>query len=337
LTSRTPSESPPTPSLRIRVGFAAFIGAVSVAFVYFYARVNTDFVSDFDQVWAGAAALWRGENPYLVVGPGEAFHWRWPLYYPLPALVLTAPLGLLPVVAARMVFAGISAALLAYAVARDGFTRWPLFISVPFLANVELVQWSNILAAAILMPPLGWIVIAKPNIGVAVAAAARTSRAVVVMFVGALVLTGISFALLPDWPSYWLERVRSAPHFRAPVTRPGGFLLLVALLRWRRPEARLVAALALTPLTPTMYDPVLLYVVTRTFREALALTLGTAVLVVVLMVKSPLPTYEAWGDLVAQTSVWAIYLPCVVMVLRRPNEGPLPALVERLVGRRREP
>jgi hypothetical protein len=46
----------------------------------------------------------------------------------------------------------VSAALLAFAITRDGFARWPLFISIAFMVNVELVQWSNLLAAAMLTP-----------------------------------------------------------------------------------------------------------------------------------------------------------------------------------------
>src|SRR5688572_7748682 len=139
-----------TPLLRLVAALG--IGLASALYVYAYARANPDFVSDFDQVWAGAAALWEGRNPYEVVGPRGAFLWKWPLYYPMPALVMAAPLGLLPVVGARMVFAGVSSALLAYAITREGFTRWPLFISLAFVVNVELVQWSSLMAAAALMP-----------------------------------------------------------------------------------------------------------------------------------------------------------------------------------------
>jgi hypothetical protein len=171
------------------LAFAGLVGAASAAYVFYYARTNPGFVSDFDQVWAGAVALWRGENPYLVVGPGRRFHWHWPLYYPMPALVLTAPLGLLPVIAARMLFAGLSSALLAFAITRDGFARWTLFISIPFMVNVELVQWSNLLMAAMLLPMLGGIAAAKPNIGLAMVAHTDRARSLWAIAIGAAVLT----------------------------------------------------------------------------------------------------------------------------------------------------
>ena len=303
-----------------RSAFAALVGAVSATYVFYYARANPGFVSDFDQVWAGAAALWKGENPYLAVGPGRPFHWHWPLYYPMPALILAAPLGLLPVVAARMLFAGFSAALLAFAITRDGFARWPLFISIPFMVNVELVQWSNLLAAAMLIPVLGGIAAAKPNIGLAMVAHADRARSLWTMAIGAAVLVIASFAVLPDWLGFWMQNASSAPHISPLLSRPGGSLLLAALARWRRPEARLLVALACTPLTPTFYDPILLYLVTRTFREALVLTVGTFVVFFVVVFSAPIRTAAQWGEIVSTASIWVVYLPCLIMVLRRPNQ-----------------
>jgi hypothetical protein len=302
-----------------RWAFAALVGAASAGYVFYYARANPGFVSDFDQVWAGAAALWKHENPYLAVGPNHSFHWHWPLYYPMPALIVTAPLGLLPVVGARMLFAGISAALLAFAITRDGFARWPLFISIPFMVNVELVQWSNLLAAAMLLPLLGGIAAAKPNVGLAMAAHADRARALWAMAIGAAVLVIASFVVFPGWVGFWMQNASSAPHISPLLLKPGGPLLLTALIRWRRPEARLLAMLVCIPLTPTFYDPILLYLVTRTFREALALTVATFVLFFIVVFSGPIRTAAQWGEIVSTASIWVIYLPCLIMVLRRPN------------------
>lgn len=312
---------PPSVSSTKRALLALGVALASALYVFLFARANPDFVSDFDQVWAGASALWHGRNPYEFVGPRGAFLWKWPLYYPMPALVMAAPLGLLPVVLARMVFAGVSSALLAFAITRDGFSRWPLFISLAFVVNVELVQWSSLMAAAALIPALSWTAVAKPNIGVAIAASAQSVRSIAIMAGGALLLTGASFAILPDWVSQWLANVRSAGHFQPLLVRPGGFLVLAALLRWRRPEARLLVALAATPLTPTFYDPVMLFLVARTFREALVLALGSLALYFVVAFAAPAPNLEDWGAVVATASVWLLYLPCVFMVLRRPNRA----------------
>ena len=133
-----------------RILFAGALGVVVVAYVTALGLKNPEFVSDFDQVWAGARALWDGRDPYSLIGPGREFAWKWPLYYPLPALVAVAPLGLLPVIAARALFAGASAALLAWAITRDGWSRLPIFLSVSFMVTME--PWKLCVPAAPMYP-----------------------------------------------------------------------------------------------------------------------------------------------------------------------------------------
>ena len=331
--SEPPRSAPPSRSARIAIAIA--VGLAAGVYVWAYARANTDFVSDYDQVWASARALWDGRDPYRVVGPRGSFLWKWPLYYPLPAVVLMAPIGLVPVVIARVLFAGLSAGLLAFAITRDGYGRLPLLLSISFVTAVELVQWSPLLTAAMLLPSLAWVAVAKPNLGVAMAAYAFSPRVIAVMAAGAIALLLISFALQPGWVAPWLANVRTAPHFVAPVMRPGGFLLLAALLRWRRPEARLLAALACVPQTPTFYDHVFVFVVPRTTRESLVLTVLTFAVYFAVAFASPFDTFQQWGDFVANATMIIIYAPAAIMVLRRPNEGAIPALVERAVARLR--
>lgn len=329
MTAGAAHTSPPTSH---RIAFALALGIVCGIYVYAFGLTNPDFTSDFDQVWGGASALLHGQNPYQVVGPGKQYPWSWPLYYPLPALLIVTPLGLLPVLAARVVFAGGSAALLAYGITRDGFARWPLFISISFVTAVELCQWSNLQLAAMLLPALGWVAVAKPNVGAVMFAQSRTDRALVIMLAGAFLLVGASFLIQPDWPRHWLVNVRSAPHFRSPLVRPGGFLLLLALIRWRRPEARLLAAMAIVPQTPGFYDHVLVFAATRTFREALTLSALTLVVFFGVVFAAPERTLAVWGELVGRLTIWLVYLPALVMILRRPNEGEVPRSLSRLLS-----
>lgn len=326
-----PGSDPAEPrTLRRRFALAVVVAAFSAAYVIAFAAANPEFISDFDQIWGAGRALLDGQNPYLVVGPRKQYHWHWPFYYPLPAVIATLPLALLPVVWARALFAAASAGLLAWAFTRGGFARWPIFISLAFITAVELVQWSPILTAALLMPSLGWLAVAKPNFGVAMALHAQSDRALILLLAPGFLLVAVSFLVLPTWFSDWLGLVRSAPHFRAPVARPLGFLLLLALVRWRRPEARLLAGLALVPQTPTFYDHLFAFVAARTFRESLTLAAGTVCVYLVLNFYSPVPRFEDWGNIVANATVLLVYLPAVVMVLRRPNEGELPASVTRI-------
>jgi hypothetical protein len=294
---------------------------------------NPDFTSDFDQVWAGAKALWEGKDPYVVVGPGREFGWNWPLYYPLPALVVLAPLGLLPVIAARAVFASVSAGLLAWGVTRDGWSRLPVFISVSFLVAIDLGQWSTLYAAAFFLPALGVIGIAKPNFAAPLIAGATRARTATWMVAGAVVLLIVSQMLRPGWHEAWFANLRSAPHFKPHVLRPLGFLMLLAALRWRRPEARWLLALSLIPQAPSFYDQILLVVVCLTLRESLVFASSTVVLFFYVGFNTPQPDYASWGRLVGNGTLWICYFPALIMVLRRPNEGTLPRVLEKAVAR----
>jgi hypothetical protein len=318
------------PDARLRLAFALLLGVVAATYAVAHGRANPEFVSDFDQVWAGARALWQGKDPYQVVGPHGAFHWKWPLYYPLPALFLVAPLGMLSVLAARAVFAGLSAALLAWAVTREGWSRLPIFVSVSFMVTVDLVQWSSLYAAAFFLPPLAFAGFAKPNFGLALGASARTTRTLLFLLAGAVTFFAVSEIVLPGWPATWLQNLREAPHFRAPVTRPFGFLLLLAALKWRRPEARWLLALSIVPQPPTFYDQMLLAAVCITARESLIFAVSTVVLFFYVGFNTPQPDYLSWGRIVGNGTVWLCYFPALVMVLRRPNEGFLPPFLQRL-------
>lgn len=329
MTATTPvvQQAPAIPSRRARLLFALFCGVASACYAYAVGWANPDFVSDFDQIWAGGRALLDGKDPYAVVGPGRAFGWKWPLYYPLPALVIGAPLGLLPVLAARAAFAGAGAALLAWAATRDTWGRLPIFLSVPFMVTVELGQWSSILAAAFFLPWLAAIGVAKPNFGLALGGAAEHGTTWIALVAGAAVLLGVSWYLQPGWHDTWLSNLRDAPHFTSPVRRPFGFLLLLALLRWRRADARWLVGLSLVPQAPSFYDPLLLAVICTTTRESLMFAVSTFLLFFYVGFNTPQPDYRAWGELVGNAVVWICYLPALVMVLLRRNEGTMPSLV----------
>ena len=59
----------------------------------------------------------------------------------------------------------------------------------------------------------------------------------------------------------------------APVTyvTAGGPLILLALLRWRRPEARLLVALGCIPHTTMLYEALPLFLVARRWQEGVLL------------------------------------------------------------------
>jgi hypothetical protein len=119
-------------------------------------------------------------------------------------------------------------------------------------------QWSPLVAAAFLLAPLGVVCGDKPTVGLATILAAPTQRAQVIAALLGAILLVVSLVLAPRWPSAWIDATRPAPHMSSPVAhwRVGGPLLLLALLRWRRPEARWLAALACVPQSTLPYEGV---------------------------------------------------------------------------------
>jgi hypothetical protein len=285
--------------------------------VWFHYGFSPDAYSDFDLIWLGARAILAGQNPYLTV-PAS---FPWPNYYPLTAQLLGLPLAPLSMMGARCAFAFLTAAVATWAVVRHHRPALLLFVSGPFLYAIQRGQWSPLILAACLIPAWGIVAAAKPTVGLA-AILYRPSRVAVA---GAVALTMLSLFVMPRWPLEWLAALSEQRHLRVPLLLPGGFLIALVLLRWRRPEARLLLLLAAVPQTVVPYELVPLAVVPRTRREVLLVTVAWLAVYLLTVVINPAP-------LLSHASVppdyqphrwWSMlafgYLPILALILRRPN------------------
>ncbi|HEV8218221.1 MAG TPA: hypothetical protein VGP95_20365 [Gemmatimonadaceae bacterium] len=253
-----------------------------------------------------------------------------PFFYPFPTLLTVAPFALLPLGVAVAAFVGISAALLAYAVLSRCPERLPLFLGSGFFVSLVLGQWSPIITAALIIPALGWLCVLKPNLGLAATAAKPTRVAIL----GGGALLTATLLIQPNWPFEWLRNLHSMPPHPMPIQLPGGFLLLLALLRWRRPEARLVAAMACVPQLMYFADQLPLWLVARTRREAMMLSAWSAAAwVASLIVNIQADRQPAFSSVPYVLA--GVYLPALIMVLLRPNEGQLPEWLERALAKTR--
>jgi hypothetical protein len=198
------------------------------------------------------------------------------------------------------------------------------------LSTAAAGQNTALVTVAALTPALGWLVAIKPNVGIAIVAM-RPSKW---MIIGALAFAAAGLVIVPTWPRDWLRAVAADPGFHfAPVQLRGGIVMLLALARWRRPEARLLASLSCVPHTMTWYDALPIMLVPATYRELL-----------VLGILSHLASFAAaWMTLTldgpalfratAPIALWGVYIPALVLVLRRPNHGELPPSLERRIAR----
>lgn len=299
------------------LGLAALVAAL----VYWAMTGDHPPHSDWDQIYRASRVFLSGGDPYLPqAGRLETFP-----NYPATALLLLAPVTWLPLVWAKAVWAGLATWAFAAAVSRKGYWGLLAIGSAPFCNAVLLGQWSPLLVAAAVLPWLTVVWAAKPTIGAALFAAYPSKRSVV-LGVGLLLAT---LALSPTWPAHWLATLGHTLHLRAPITRPGGLLLLLGLLRWRTSEGRLLAALALVPQTSSAYELLPLFLIPGTWRQMAALVLLSQLAFVVAW---SLPGIDPFGDLAGTLSrqwpVWlvACYLPALAMALRpRPGLAPAPA------------
>jgi len=277
--------------------------------------------SDFDQLWFAARVLVHGGDPYQAIGPGRAFEWGWPLLYPLPTVVAALPFAALPLLMARILFAGLSAGALAFALSKHGAVLLVVFVSAAIADAVRAGQLSVLMTAALTIDALAFAFVLKPPFGLALLAATPRRRAIVIAAGAGLVLCGTAFALQPGWLIEWLHALRGAGHVRTPLLTLGGPLLLLALLRWRRPDARILLACACVPHTPVVYDVVPLVLLVRNVREGLAFAALTYVATFAQVSFLADLTPDAAATRAARILNLAIYLPALFIVLSRPNES----------------
>jgi len=255
---------------RRRVAIAAAIGAAAGLLSYaFLARPGSG--GDFFFVWSAARALFAGQNPYHVIAVGPENPGNDVFLYPLPALLVIAPFAWLPLAASGGAFLGVSSGLLAYGLLKDGYRRLPIFMGAPFLMAVSLGQWSPLITAAALESNLGFVFAAKPNLGLPAWIYRPSMRAIV----AGVAIMAVSLAILPSWPLDWYHNISSRPEKFSPIRTAVGPLLLVAALRWRRPESRLLLAMACVPQALFFYDQLILGLIPRTFRQSLIFSLAT--------------------------------------------------------------
>ncbi len=297
-----------------RCGFVGLIGLAAGLYVVKLRLPHPEHLSDLGQVLFAARAWTHGDNPYHAVKAWS--EWPFPLLYPFTAVLLAVPLTVLPTWTAEALFVASGTALLAW-----GLTRAPqpspnllVFVSAPFIHAVVLSQWSPILAGAALAPSAGFLLACKPNIGLAlVAAFPRLTSAV---SAGALV--ALSLLLWPGWIADWRVALSAAPNSLSIVRLPGGILLLLAALRWRHHEGRLLLAMSIVPQTTLPYEALPLFLIARTWTEAWVLWGGTGVALIGHGLTGPYASQLAW---VRASGIWLLYcayLPSLVLVLRRP-------------------
>jgi hypothetical protein len=263
-----------------------------------------------DLMWPlrGAQQVAAGVNPYSVppVDQPEANFW---FMFPLTAVTLVFPLAWMKATVAGALFVSVASGWLAFALTRHGgLSRCWLFLSPPYLLALVLGQWSPLLVAAALTGAAwAWVLTAKP-IGLSLFLWRPTWRGALLC---ALFLV-LTLAILPTWPLDWIRNTQLLPRHPLPLLAPWGALVLVALLRWRSPDARLVLTMAAIPQHLYFYDQLPLYLVARSGRRVAGLAVcGWAAWG---LTKAACATPEYCGPEAVQWVMLLQYVPAALMV-----------------------
>jgi hypothetical protein len=332
MTQQIRADAVPT-QRRLLIALGAAVIGWTLAFLKLRAAGPYFIAGDFTWHWRAADALLRGFSPYQVINTMPVYPFSGGYPYLMPTAALAAPFGLVPARTAMPIFSGLSAGVLAYALMRDGYWRLPLLVSAPVLWSTLTGQLTPLITAAMLMPVLGWLAPIKFTMGAA-GAAYNLSLRYCALAVGIVLL---SIVIWPWWPREWWNELSDFPHryYHVPIRVPGGILILGALARWRRPEARLLSLMACLPQTMLFYDQLPLVLTAQSYRQSLALALGSYVAVGIASVlygHAPIERGLLFAS-IAPIITACYYGPCLIMVLLRPNQGPLPRWLERLSSR----
>jgi hypothetical protein len=292
-----------------RAVFAFIVAAIAGLVVLLLATSRLPYFTDFDPIQIASGYVLHGRDPYVAIGPGRDVPWNFRLLYPLPAVLVALPFHALPYPYAPALFAALVSGTLAALVFGRPATVM-VFLSASWITAAMTAQWSPAMLAASSLPWLGFVLAAKPNIGAAILASARSWHEAAILAGTALVITIAAFVVQPHWFSSWRDAMQGTPHIRPLVGSWLGAPLLLAALRWRDPHARLLLALAVVPMNPALYEGVLLFAIPRSRRDAAVLVIGSWIAAIVAY---RLPGTDFQG--IGRAMIVCMYLPALAMVL----------------------
>ena len=303
----TKAEPPRSAAVRFRPLFLVLALGFVLGFRLLLYVWNPDRSSDFDLLYNAAAHLIRGEDAYPV-----ATQW---FTYPLPAVLLAVPFTAIPLGAARLIFDILVGWAFVFALWRyRGSFALLAVLSGTYLFAIANGQTTPLIVAASLVPALGFLLAVKPNTSASLWIA-RPSRMAVVGVSAFLVL---SLLVLPSWPrDWWMALLQDNTDLVPPVLRPFGLVLLLAALRWRSPEGRLLLAIAFIPQNTLPHELVSLALIPANLVEMGILVAGSWIAVAVVADQMHLShSIAEWTASSWPATLCAVYLPMLYLVLR---------------------
>lgn len=253
---------------RIMVSLIIGIASGIVCFLY-QKTLGWSEGGDFGSELRSLVPLFAGQNPYIVLGE------TWPLFYPLPTLLLMTPFYYFSLNMAAGIFFGLSSFFLSYQLIKEHPWKLLLFLGFPFWGSLKAAQWSPLMCAIYLTPGLIALSLLKPSLGLAIAA---TGRWRIRDIVGVVIAVAFSLIIIPTWPFDWFHLLGSHPHAYPLTTISGlislGILLLYLPALWKERAFWFLIILLFVPQT-TFYDTLLLFLLPKTVRGMMVLIIGS--------------------------------------------------------------
>lgn len=271
---------------------------------------NPGIPSDLSSLlWSGQAFL-NGLNPYTDVPLRP--DWPHRQLYPFTAVLLTLPLALLRYEwLVNGVWAGVGVGWLAWELSRFGIGPRLVALGSPALIMaVQASQWAPLLMAAGLSRYGGWLLACKPPVGLWWLAYRPRHLALA----GVAVL--VSVAIWPAWMASWMPVLSESPYTVWLLRKPAAWLCLLALIRWREPEARLLVAMLAVPHTTLVYESLPVFLLARSWWQAGLLCAGSLIAVSGHAAMGPYANGAAWSSASGDWLIWCVYLPATIMVCR---------------------
>jgi hypothetical protein len=270
-----------------------------------------DRTSDFDLLYDAAARLVGGENPYTPASQGFP--------NPLPAVLLAVPFTAFPLSLARPIFDVLVGWAFAYALWRyRGPYALLAVVSGAYLFAMVNGQTTPLMVAATVVPALGFLLAVRPNTSAPLWIAWPSLR----VLLGASLFLALSLVALPSWPwDWWTALLQDKTQLAPPVLRPFGVVLLLAALRWRRPEGRLILAIAFIPQSTLPYELVSLALIPANRLEMGVYVVGSWIAVAAAGALHLSHSMAEWTATGWPLTLCAVYLPMLYLMLRR-QSGP---------------
>lgn len=196
---------------RVRV-VAVVFGVVVGALVAYAGLMRGGTAGDMSIPLCGARALLTGVEPYSVCQPPKGLPQN-----PVTTMLVLLPLAWLPAWLVPALLLGAASGGLAWAWRAEPW-RLLVFLSLPGLAALRYGQWAPVMLAAVVYPALYAITIAKPQLGIPIAALRFQWRGALV----AAVLVLVSFAWyggnwIPPWLATTANYTGSSAMLRSPA------------------------------------------------------------------------------------------------------------------------